>query len=306
MSTTSFILEFGACATPKEALKVVSQWRTPSAAELGLLLYEANTQVPPGLLGQCLGHHDPFWQELAREYPANFAREFTGVGIVDALRNYLWRFRLPGESAQIERVLGGFARGFFLHNVQREGKDAQPHVGYYVVQPYSPKPCCIHCGMLDGDKDQPLRLCTGCNSIYFCRRCAKQASKYGHAAVCSIGYGRACLAARGLQEHGGQLEYKDGNGTLLKIKVPPLEDTTRAWTPRGCPARSEDAVMVLCYAIIMLTTNLHNVKVKQKMAKHEFIMQNRGVNDGNNFPGDFLARIYDDIEQRELEVMPSA
>jgi len=66
---------------------------------------------------------------------------------------------------------------------------------------------------------------------------------------------------------------------------------------------SEDAVMVLSYAIIMLTTNLHNPKVKQKMTVGEFISQNRGVNAGGNFPGDYLAAIYRDVRERELSVV---
>ena len=53
----------------------------------------------------------------------------------------------------------------------------------------------------------------------------------------------------------------------------------------------------------MLTTNLHSEKVKHKMKKHEFLLQNKGVNDGQNFPGDFLAGVFDDIAAQELEVM---
>ena len=63
-------------------------------------------------------------------------------------------------------------------------------------------------------------------------------------------------------------------------------------------------MQVLCYAIIMLTTNLHNPKVKAKMVVHEFLQQNVGVNDGDNYPGDYLAAIYADIQAKELKVMP--
>ena len=63
--------------------------------------------------------------------------------------------------------------------------------------------------------------------------------------------------------------------------------------------------MVLCYAVIMLATNLHNDKVKQKMALHEFLQQAQTINDGGNFPGDYLAEIYRDIEATELKVMPA-
>lgn len=63
-------------------------------------------------------------------------------------------------------------------------------------------------------------------------------------------------------------------------------------------------MQVLCYAIIMLTTNLHSPTVKAKMVVHEFLQQNVGVNDGDNYPGDYLAAIYTDIQAEELKVMP--
>ena len=52
----------------------------------------------------------------------------------------------------------------------------------------------------------------------------------------------------------------------------------------------------------MLTTNLHSSKVKKKMTLFEFIRQNKTVNDGHNFPGDFLADVYDAISAQELKV----
>jgi len=72
---------------------------------------------------------------------------------------------------------------------------------------------------------------------------------------------------------------------------------------RVSPFRTEDSVLVLAYAIIMLTTNLHSANVKDKMKKHEFIKQNKGVNSGGNFPGDFLSDVYDAILRSELKVM---
>ena len=60
--------------------------------------------------------------------------------------------------------------------------------------------------------------------------------------------------------------------------------------------------MVLAYSIIMLTTNLHNANVKDKMTLAQFISQNRQINGGGNFPGDYLAGAYDDIRAEELKV----
>merc|ERR1712093_967325 len=75
------------------------------------------------------------------------------------------------------------------------------------------------------------------------------------------------------------------------------------WAPVS-PFRTQDSVMVLAYAIIMLTTNLHSANVKDKMKKHEFIKQNNDVNGGDNFPGDFLSKIYDDIKQELSPLNP--
>lgn len=59
----------------------------------------------------------------------------------------------------------------------------------------------------------------------------------------------------------------------------------------------------------MLNTDLHNPSVKKKMSKEQFVNQNRGVNDGENFPRDFLEDLYDVIEEDELKghnVLPGA
>jgi hypothetical protein len=123
-----------------------------------------------------------------------------------------------------------------------------------------------------------------------------------------IGYGRACIAARHFAGTLGtdlRISYQrslTGNGPLETSVV---SDECLNWETES-PFKSQDSVMVLAYAIIMLTTNLHSAKVKDKMKKHEFIKQNRTVNDGDNFPGDFLGKIYDDIKREELKVMRSS
>ena len=70
--------------------------------------------MPVDLLGQCLGHHHEFFQALANEFPLFF--NFRGMDIVAAIRLYLWRFRLPGESDQIQRILEGFAGAYYAAN----------------------------------------------------------------------------------------------------------------------------------------------------------------------------------------------
>jgi len=122
-----------------------------------------------------------------------------------------------------------------------------------------------------------------------------------------IGYGRACVAAK---RAAGSLEpdYNiitfqrslRGNGTLETTAV---SEESLQWEAVS-PFKTQDSVMVLAYAIIMLTTNLHSPNVKEKMKKHEFIKQNRGVNGNDeNFPGDFLSKVYDDMQREKLTVM---
>ncbi|KAL4402001.1 GDP/GTP exchange factor for ARF [Malassezia pachydermatis] len=67
--------------------------------------------------------------------------------------------------------------------------------------------------------------------------------------------------------------------------------------------RSEDAVYVLAYSIIMLNTDLHNPQVTRRMTIADYQRNLRGVNDGQDFDPEYLAGIYDGIRRREI-VMP--
>lgn len=74
-----------------------------------------------------------------------------------------------------------------------------------------------------------------------------------------------------------------------------------ATKPEGI--RSEDAVYVLAYSIIMLNTDLHNPQVTRRMTINDYQRNLRGVNDGADFDQAYLASIYDGIRRREI-VMP--
>ena len=60
----------------------------------------------------------------------------------------------------------------------------------------------------------------------------------------------------------------------------------------------------------MLNTDAHSRQVKNRMTKQGFIANNRGINDGQDLPEDFLTAIYDDIVNNEIrmkdEVDPGA
>ena len=64
--------------------------------------------------------------------------------------------------------------------------------------------------------------------------------------------------------------------------------------------KSKDSVFVLAYSIIMLNTDLHNPKVKNKMKLEEFLRNNLSVNDGENFSEEYLTHIYEHIKGEEI------
>ena len=74
-----------------------------------------------------------------------------------------------------------------------------------------------------------------------------------------------------------------------------------ATSPPGI--RSEDAVYVLAYSVIMLNTDLHNPQVTRRMSVTDYQRNLRGVNEGADFDAGYLAQLYDSIRRREI-VMP--
>ncbi|KAK4493444.1 hypothetical protein RD792_006795 [Penstemon davidsonii] len=58
---------------------------------------------------------------------------------------------------------------------------------------------------------------------------------------------------------------------------------------------SKDAVMILCYSIIMLNTDQHNPQVKKKMTEEDFIRNNRSINGGSDLPREYLSELFHSI-----------
>ena len=52
----------------------------------------------------------------------------------------------------------------------------------------------------------------------------------------------------------------------------------------------------------MLNTDAHSRQVKNRMTKQGFIANNRGINDGQDLPEDFLSAIYDEITNNEIRM----
>lgn len=63
-----------------------------------------------------------------------------------------------------------------------------------------------------------------------------------------------------------------------------------------------DAAYILAYSIIMLNTDAHSPQIKNRMTKADFIKNNRGINDGESLPEEFLNTIFDDIQGNEIRM----
>jgi len=70
------------------------------------------------------------------------------------------------------------------------------------------------------------------------------------------------------------------------------------------PFNSRDAAFVLSFSTIMLNTDLHNPQVpdQKRMKKEEFIRNNRGINDGEDLPKEYLENLYDRIKEKQIQV----
>jgi len=65
---------------------------------------------------------------------------------------------------------------------------------------------------------------------------------------------------------------------------------------------SDDAPLVLAYAVLMLNTDLHNTAITSKITQDQFIHNLRGCNKGNDISREFLADIYQRISKNEIKM----
>mmetsp|Transcript_68573 Transcript_68573/g.161203 ORF Transcript_68573/g.161203 Transcript_68573/m.161203 type:complete len:171 (+) Transcript_68573:77-589(+) len=56
-----------------------------------------------------------------------------------------------------------------------------------------------------------------------------------------------------------------------------------------------DAVFVLCFSLLMLQTDLHNPRIRDKMSRENYTRNLRGANGGGDFDFAFVSRLYDSI-----------
>lgn len=68
------------------------------------------------------------------------------------------------------------------------------------------------------------------------------------------------------------------------------------------PACCTDAAYILAYSIILLNTDAHSPQIKNRMTRADFIKNNRGINDGESLPEEFLNGIFDSIQGNEIRM----
>ncbi|PLB42705.1 Arf family guanine nucleotide exchange factor SEC7 [Aspergillus candidus] len=90
-------------------------------------------------------------------------------------------------------------------------------------------------------------------------------------------------------------------GEAQKIDRFMLKFAERYVTQNPNAFANADTAYVLSYSVIMLNTDQHSAKIKgRRMTKEDFIKNNRGINDNQDLPDDYLGSIYDEINSNEI------
>ena len=63
-------------------------------------------------IGELLGEPDEYYISILDEFVN--ALNFTAMDLVEALRSFLSKFRLPGEAQKIDRIISSFASGYVI------------------------------------------------------------------------------------------------------------------------------------------------------------------------------------------------
>jgi brefeldin A-inhibited guanine nucleotide-exchange protein len=90
-------------------------------------------------------------------------------------------------------------------------------------------------------------------------------------------------------------------GEAQKIDRFMLKFAERYTTQNPNAFANADTAYVLAYSVILLNTDQHSSKMKgRRMTKEDFIKNNRGINDNQDLPADYLGAIYDEIGSNEI------
>ena len=76
--------------------------------------------------------------------------------------------------------------------------------------------------------------------------------------------------------------------SMTSRPVSPKSEETLTEAEKEKTIASSDAAFVLAYSIIMLNTDQHNPQVRKRMTLQDFQRNTRGVNDGKDFPAEYM------------------
>ncbi|KAJ5344782.1 SEC7-like alpha orthogonal bundle [Penicillium brevicompactum] len=90
-------------------------------------------------------------------------------------------------------------------------------------------------------------------------------------------------------------------GEAQKIDRFMLKFAERYTTQNPNAFANADTAYVLAYSVILLNTDQHSSKMKgRRMTKEDFVKNNRGINDNQDLPADYLGAIYEEIGSNEI------
>jgi brefeldin A-inhibited guanine nucleotide-exchange protein len=90
-------------------------------------------------------------------------------------------------------------------------------------------------------------------------------------------------------------------GEAQKIDRFMLKFAERYLTGNPNAFANADTAYVLAYSVIMLNTDQHSTKLKgRRMNVDDFIKNNRGINDGQDLPAEYLTGIFEEIAHNEI------
>ena len=89
-------------------------------------------------------------------------------------------------------------------------------------------------------------------------------------------------------------------GESQKIDRLMLKFAERYLTGNPNAFANADTASVLASSVVMLNTDQHSAQVKKRMSPEDFIKNNRGINDGQSLPDEYLTSIFDEIAHNEI------
>jgi hypothetical protein len=266
----------------------------------------------------------PFCALVLTEYIRTF--QFRSMRIDHALRALLECFRLPGEAQKVDRIMEAFGQRLYEQN-----KDLPPTEDKPMAQPKTPLPVSAAAAAgqqarsdHDDEEEEEDSNYTAAVAAATGTNASGSASVNMRAVVPLVSTPPPALVKRSSSQFSGRSgkgspwsaagESSGGSGGETGDHNN-ADETTATITYNGVDDsgssavygvyRSPSAAFILAFSIIMLHTDLHNasIPVEKKMTKEQFVRNNRGINDEEDFPRSLLEGVYDAIKKDQIRML---